>query len=297
MRHADRSSGPTPSPLRRRAVFSLRFAILCCYGGLHAASAWSQGAARDPRMQAALAGATQRSGAAAVVLRMGDGAVLASVGSTVAATPGSAVKPLLLQWALQHGVVRPETAVYCRRSLRIGTRALRCTHPADQTTFTAETALAASCNTWFAELGRRMRGTDLEAALQATHLPHTDTSQAGVEQRELTVLGLQGVTATPLQLANAYRALLLNAEPVVLRGLAASVRYGMANFARIDGADLLGKTGTASKPGEAWTHGWFAGALPGRMVVVIYVPLGDGGTAARMAHTFFTDVLAGAKLP
>jgi cell division protein FtsI/penicillin-binding protein 2 len=51
--------------------------------------------------------------------------------------------------------------------------------------------------------------------------------------------------------------------------------------------DILGKTGTASNPGEAWTHGWFAGALPGRFIVVVYVPRGDGGTAARIAGNFF----------
>jgi cell division protein FtsI/penicillin-binding protein 2 len=53
---------------------------------------------------------------------------------------------------------------------------------------------------------------------------------------------------------------------------------------------ILGKTGTASNPGEAWTHGWFAGAIPGRFVVVIYLPRGDGGAAARLAQRFFQAV-------
>jgi hypothetical protein len=40
---------------------------------------------------------------------------------------------------------------------------------------------------------------------------------------------------------------------------------------------LLSKTGTASEAGQPWRHPWFAGALPGKLVVVVYVPHGDGG--------------------
>ena len=205
-----------------------------------------------------------------------------------ASLPGSAIKPLLLAYALDHGIVHAGTEVYCRRDLHLAGRALPCTHPADRPVFTAERALAESCNTWFADLGKRFTGTELEAALKHWHVPHPSLSSAGPEQRQLVVLGLKDMTLSPLQMAGAYRSMLSQLTPgsVVLRGLRGSVDYGMAHASAIAGVNILGKTGTASNPGESWTHGWFAGAIPGQMVVVIYVPHGDGGTAAGIARIF-----------
>ncbi len=239
--------------------------------------------------QAALAAAVSGTPASAIVLDPKTGAVLATVGEARESAPGSVIKPLILAYALQHGIVRGNTAVYCRRNLKVGKRFLPCTHPADQTVFTAESALAESCNTWFAEMARRFSGPQLEAALQATRLPHTHMQDARVEQRQLAVLGLQGVTVSPLLLAQAYRRLLqpLASGPVI-DGMRDSVRYGMAHPAEVPGLEILGKTGTASDPGETWTHGWFAGAIAGRFILVVYVPHGDGGTAARLAEKFFS---------
>jgi cell division protein FtsI/penicillin-binding protein 2 len=232
--------------------------------------------------------------ASAVVLDYRTGTVLAMFGAERRGTPGSAIKPMLLEYALEHGVVRPETEVYCRRDLHVGGQALPCTHPADEPVFDAERALAESCNTWFAAMGRRYWGDALEAALHETRLPHTPMSAADVEQREFAVLGLRGVTASPMELARAFRELLLRMPPngTVARGLRGSVSYGMANPAGVKGVDILGKTGTASDPGEAWTHGWFEGAIPGRLVIAIYVSHGDGGTAAQLAQKFFRAVAA-----
>lgn len=231
--------------------------------------------------------------ASAVVLDFETGTVLAVVGAPRHGAPGSTLKPLLLNYALAQGIVRPETQVYCRRNLHIGSRALPCTHPLNQPVFTAESALAQSCNTWFAEMARRFTGTQLEAALRSTHLSHTSMEAASLEQRQLAVLGLAGVIASPMDLARGYRDLLQHVAPdsLVVRGLRESVDYGMANPAAVAGVTILGKTGTASDPGQAWTHGWFAGAVPGRFVVVIYVPHGDGGTAARLAQRFIAAAI------
>ncbi len=236
----------------------------------------------------ALAEALRGTRASGVVLDLKTGAVLASIGPDRRGAPGSVLKPLWLAYALEHAIVRPETAVYCRRNLRIGGRALPCTHPADQTVFTAETALAESCNAWFAELGRRYTNAQLEAAMQAANVSHVSLKEATAEQRELAVLGLYGTSVSSLELARAYRELLQGAPPdgPVMRGLRGSVRYGMANPAGVLGQDILGKTGTASNPGESWTH-----------VVVISVPHGDGGTAARLARTYFVAVTAEGKSP
>ena len=242
----------------------------------------------------ALAGALRGTQASAVVLDLQTGAVVASVGEQRRGAPGSAIKPLLLEYALEHGIVRAEMQVYCRRNLHVGGKALPCSHPADQPVFTAESALAESCNTWFAEMGRRFSGPDLEAALRATGLPHASMATANVEQRQLAVLGLRGVSATPLELARAYRELLehMPAGGAVARGLEDSVNFGMASPAVVPGVRILGKTGTASDVGETWTHGWFAGAIPGRVLIVVYAPNGDGGTAARLAARFFRGIAA-----
>lgn len=246
----------------------------------------------------ALRSAVGRTGASAVVLDWSTGALLARAGAYPAAAPGSAIKPLLLDYALTHGIVRPDTLVYCRRNLRIGGRPVPCTHPDDQPAFTAERALAESCNTWFAALGRRFSGPQLEDALETSHLPHSDLHAATAEQRELAVLGLAGVQTSPLDLARAYRALLLRAAPegTVVRGMEGSVTYGMAHPAQTPGITLLGKTGTAAGPATAQSHGWFAGAVPGRFILAIYVPHGDGGEAAALARKV-VESLAGRKAP
>jgi cell division protein FtsI/penicillin-binding protein 2 len=242
----------------------------------------------------ALAGTLRGTQASAVVLDYKTGTVVAVYGAERRGAPGSAIKPMLLEYALEHGIVRPETEVYCRRDLRVGGQALPCTHPVDQPVFDAERALAESCNTWFAAMGRRYLGDALEAALRETHLPHTSMGTADVAQREFAVLGLRGVTASPMELARAFRELLLrmHADGTVARGLRGSVNYGMADQAAVKGIDILGKTGTASDLGEAWTHGWFEGAIAGRLVIVVYVPHGDGGTAALLAQKFFRSVAA-----
>lgn len=242
----------------------------------------------------ALANALQGTQASAVVLDSRTGVVLATIGNLPRDAPGSAIKPLLLSYALEHGIVHPETEVYCRRNLKVGSLSLSCTHPQDQKVFMAENALAESCNTWFAVMAQRFSGPQLEAALRYIRLSHVSMVNADVEQRQLAVLGLRGVTASPIELALAYRDLVerLPATGPVAQGLRDSVSYGMAHPAAVTGLTILGKTGTASNAGEAWTHGWFAGSLPGRFVLVVYVPHGDGGTAARLAQKFFVAVTA-----
>ena len=231
--------------------------------------------------------------ASGVLLDWSTGKVLAVQGEQRKETPGSLLKPLLLAYALQHGIVETNTRVYCRRSLHVAGRSLPCTHPNDEPMLDAEGALAASCNTWFAALARRMTPQDFGAALSQAGLPHTSEHIEDADARVLTALGLQDVTATPMQIATAYRALLLK-EPgtsAVWNGLRSSVGYGMANNARVRGLEVLGKTGTAANRGEWWSHGWFAGAVPGRYVLVVYVPRGDGGVAAALAGTTLRNLM------
>lgn len=245
----------------------------------------------DRTAQAALASAMRGTQASSIVLDWTTGKVLAAVGPEPRAMPGSAVKPLLMEYALEHGVVQPQTTVYCRRSLHVAGRNLACTHPPTQPMLDAESALAESCNTWFAEMARRMTDAQLEDALRSAHVQHDPMGRVDSDGRVFAVLGLQGVSATPEELARSYRELLLHApaDGVVARGLEESVNYGMANTARVPGVTVLGKTGTATESGQAWTHGWFVGAVPRKLVVVVYVPHGDGGNAAGLAAKFLRE--------
>lgn len=230
-------------------------------------------------------------------------AVRAEDAGRMASAPGSTLKPFFLMTALEQRRVRPETTVACGGHLRIGGRSLACTHPHQENVLDAERALAWSCNTWFARLAMRF-APDQAAGVLRTYGFGSRTGRIAGEssgevrtpqtpaELQLLVLGLHGVEVTPVQMAQAYFQLSrqLDRSPVVRRGLEGSVGYGMAHNAATAGLSIAGKTGTASEAGQAWTHGWFAGiAEQGarRIVVVVYVPRGNGADAAELAHRFF----------
>jgi membrane carboxypeptidase/penicillin-binding protein PbpC len=183
-----------------------------------------------------------------VVLDGNDGRLLAAQRpeemDTVSSTPGSALKPLFLMAALQQGLIRENDTVLCRRSLHIAGHNLSCMHPPDPDVFNSETALAYSCNTYFASLATRFTPTQAVAVLREDGFGTRSTQRqegsagsvvtpANVQDLQLLVLGLKGVTVTPLQLARAYWRLSqqLKSEPAVQRGLQGSVDYGAAHNA------------------------------------------------------------------
>jgi len=260
--------------------------------------------AAEPAAQAALSSALQATPAAGVVVDIASGRQVAAVGATTrVSTPGSILKPLFLSAALERREVLPQTTVFCRRSLHIteGGREwdLACTHPQSDVAFAAKEALAYSCNSYFASVADRMPPSEVAGILD--HYGLTSGSlQPSREQKELLVLGVAGIAVSPVQMAAAYRKLALalkgsGALDALRDGLKDSVDYGMAHNAAVPGQVILGKTGTASDPGASWSHGWFAGiGYLGReeVVLVIYLPRGNGADAARLAQHFF---LAGAR--
>ena len=279
--------------------FLLALAVLDCA---------SSGAAERVAAQQTLDRALRGTSAVAVVLNGADGALLAAErpreAAARASTPGSTLKPFFLADALEKGLIRADATLECHRHLRILGRDLACTHPAALTQFRAEDALAYSCNSYFAQLSERFTPQEARRVLEEAGFgspPHLFAAEStgmvreedAQGERALEVLGLDGVLATPAQMAEAYWHLWrrIDAASAVWRGLDGSAEYGMANPARTEGVALLGKTGTASDAGQAWTHGWFAGmATDGtrRIVVVIYVPRGNGGDAALLAHRFLS---------
>src|SRR6185295_18359965 len=73
----------------------------------------------------------------------------------------------------------------------------------------------------------------------------------GPEELQLQALGGQGIEVTPLELANAYRALAQHRKDnrdaalgVVYAGLEGATDYGMAHAAAPIGHKVAGKTGT-----------------------------------------------------
>jgi cell division protein FtsI/penicillin-binding protein 2 len=169
-------------------------------------------------------------------------------------------------------------------------------------------ALAYSCNTYFANLANRMPPQTLRETADhygLSHPTHLFTTESTgdiitphtTEDKQLFVLGLAGITASPAQIAFAYRKLWLELNrpesqsmlrPVTL-GLRESVQSGMAHNADTPGVELIGKTGTASDPSHPHSHGWFAGIATLRerqIVIVIYLPNANGGDAAALARRF-----------
>lgn len=214
------------------------------------------------------------------------------------------MKPLFLEAALEGGLIHEDTILYCRRSLNIAGHDLACVHPPALTAFRADEAIAYSCNSYFAQLASRFAPGETADVLRSYGFgsrPHLFASESSGDvsvswdeaHRALQVLGVADISATPAQLAEAYWLLERRSplSPAVSRGLRESVTYGMAHPAATNGVVLLGKTGTASDPGEPWTHGWFAGmaSCGGRSIVlVIFVPRGNGGDAASLAHRFLS---------
>jgi cell division protein FtsI/penicillin-binding protein 2 len=255
--------------------------------------------------QEALQNALKNTSAGAVVLDIASGKILAEFKIHAIMEqqtfPGSTLKPLFLAAALKNKQIKADETVFCRRHLTIAHRDIACTHPQTESVFNAEEALAYSCNQYFVELAKRFTPKDAAAVLKQFHLPYAPRS---TEEIELAVLGLNYTEITPLQLAESYRQLALQImhtssnSPlhVVKRGLEGSVQYGMAHNAITAGLAIAGKTGTASDPGQAWTHGLFAGFAPAdapRVVVVVYVPKGNGAGAAHLAQKFFQAYKSG----
>ncbi len=242
------------------------------------------------------------------VLDIASGRLVAAYRLTDAArtlaAPGSTLKPLVLYGLVSAGRWDPANRIACNRQLAVAGHRLACTHP-PAPPFDAREALTWSCNSYFAavaralqpsELGRLLRPTGL---LSATGLAREEAvaefrEPMSVDAEQLTLLGVEGVRVTPLELAVAYRwlALELAAHPdseaarVVRAGLQDSASFGMAGQASLGGVAVLGKTGTAESTASSHSHGWFVGLAPAqkpKVVIAVYLPAGRGADAAHVA--------------
>jgi cell division protein FtsI/penicillin-binding protein 2 len=249
----------------------------------------------------------------AIVVDVPSGNLLAVYHPEVAARrlaqPGSAFKPFTLLALLQSGKLGPKDSLVCRRTLRVGNHDLSCSHPRTGP-LQAESALAYSCNDFFATFGLRLSAGELQAAFEkagfaspSRFLPEEAVGfihpARTAEERQLQAVGEGDMKITPFEMLAAYRWLALRratshenvADATVFSGLEQATTYGMARMAGILEVKVAGKTGTLRTDQGSWTNGWFAGFAPAdkpEIVVVVFLERGTGpGDAAPLAGDIF----------
>ena len=227
----------------------------------------------------------------ALVAAVGDGRIVAAWNNQVAENnlsfPGSAIKPFTLAALIDAGVLPARADWICSGQLNIGGHNLSCTHPKSAAPLDAVSALAYSCNEFFAHFAATLPPERLRAALSGYGF-----EIAGSPDIRLLALGESGVRITPRHLLAAYRKLAIarreNRAPLqpVFRGMEASAEYGTSRGATIPGWPIAGKTGTGPE------YGSFAGYAPADhpdWVFLVAVPHGSGsGDAAPLAHAILT---------
>lgn len=156
----------------------------------------------------------------------------------------------------------------------IAGRSFACSHGRVAGRIDLPSALAYSCNSFFARAAARVRPEVLAGTLRRLGLDARTPSSA--DAAALLALGTEGVACTALELAQAYRKLAgLRLRPVY-EGLLEAAKSGTARLASPRGVEVCGKTGTGQ---FAVFAGWAPAADP-RVVVAAIVPGGRGGTEA-----------------
>ncbi len=257
----------------------------------------------------------------AVVLDVESDRLLARYDLDLAArrlvAPGSTLKPFTLLALLESGAVRAETPFVCGRNLKVAGRRMDCTHVATPEPLDAATALAYSCNNYFAHFAGEVSGETLLHAFERAGLTARTGLARGeaigvvlpvndLEQQRLQALGEARIKVTPLGLAEAYRRLARGRSEngprrdllaPLYAGLDASTTFGAGRRAAPPGLAVAGKTGTAAAVEGPWTHAWFAGYAPAdrpEIVLVVFLERGrGGGDAAPLARQIFAAWAAG----
>jgi cell division protein FtsI/penicillin-binding protein 2 len=279
---------------------------------------WTQTFAPDPGLQRAASRAMAGRTGSVVVIDVAAGKVLAAyhpeAGARRVVLPGSAIKPFTLLALLESGKVNQQTALMCNRSLAIAGHKLNCTHPALKQPIDAATALAYSCNTYFARMATRLTPAELRrsflndgfgspSGLVADDAAGRVALASTQSELQLQAIGEWGVRVTPLELLRGYQHLAklsLQHDATLaplFDGLEGSVSYGMGHLAQPEtNMKVAGKTGTSLVEEGAWRHGWFAGYAPAskpEIALVVFLEKGHGPSdAASVAREIFAEYAA-----
>ncbi|PYT13909.1 MAG: hypothetical protein DMF51_09690 [Acidobacteria bacterium] len=306
------SSLPAPIVHNRSTRTGMSLAALLMIG-VRVTSGAAAGVIEE--LQRAIAGALKGHQGCAVVLDVESDRLLAWSDLDLAARrlvpPGSTLKPFTLLALLEAGAVKADTPFVCGRDLKIAGRRMDCTHVATPEPLDAATALAYSCNNYFAHFAGEISGETLLHAFERAGLTARTGLARGegigvvlpvndLEQQRLQALGEARIKVTPLGLAEAYRRLARGRadggpRQVLLAplyaGLEASTSFGVGRRAAPSGLAVAGKTGTAAASEGPWTHAWFAGYAPAErpeVVLVVFLERGQGGAdAAPVARQIF----------
>lgn len=250
----------------------------------------------------------------AVVIDVATSKVLAAYHLDVAAErvalPGSSIKTFTLIALLDAGKINAQTTLMCKRSLTVGGHQLNCTHPDVKQPLDPATALAYSCNTYFAKLATRLSPSELRdnfvkfgfaapTGLAPNEVAGSIPLTTNQTELQLQAIGEGGVHVTPLELLRAYQKVALLTQKrdpklaPIFAGLEGSVSYGMGHLARPEAPlKVAGKTGTSLVEEGSWRHAWFAGYAPAdkpEIALVVFLEKGHGPTdAASAAREIFT---------
>jgi len=244
--------------------------------------------------------------------------------------PGSTAKIVAAATALEEGLISPRDHIFCHRVPPLLGEAFHCSHPQPGGAFTVTTALANSCNYFFAALSTRLTVEALAHgyAVFGFGSPVAGPNAAGsagqvrvdgdAVAKAQAALGERTILVTPAQLLLAYSAIATRGaafsfwqgsetrHPSPLRrvdlrpetfntleaGLEECVRSGTGQGAAVEGVRVAGKTGTSGIPGGTGaTHAWFVGYAPVGVPEIAVVVFLQRGTGARDAAPLAGKIL------
>ena len=212
--------------------------------------------------------------------------------------PGSTIKPFTALAALRSNLINQDSRNACREEYSYDEFHTVCSHPRGLPPLNLTEAIAYSCNYYFGSLGERLNESAFVSVLGDFGFGRKTGINADGESpgkllrngwRPQNAIGeSDNVLATPIQIINAYSALMngghlltpIVAGPshfvpkpqanltikddqreIIVKGMRGAVRYGTAETAglyKLPGY-IFGKTGTATQINGFRSQGWFIG--------------------------------------
>jgi penicillin-binding protein A len=263
----------------------------------------------------------------AIVANPSTGEILAAWNLTAATNsaypPGSTAKIVEAAALLEENLLSPRDRIVCRRIPPLLGAPYHCVHPQAREGFTLDSALANSCNYFFAAASQRLDAPTLAHWYsvfgfgQALQVDWTAGGAgrvavpADARGKALAAIGERDIVATPAQLLEAYsliadagealplwtartngndfrpsRRVQFHAQTlaVLKEGLVECVESGTCQAAAVPGVRVAGKTGTATAlDGSGATHAWFVGFAPADHPKIELVVFLERGTGAHTA--------------